>query len=100
MSLSHDLNVKFKSNLCSVFVFCLVAQKSNEQANIVADSAVSGANEVAQATVEGVENAALASGFVTKVSVPCHRIQSQNACLVLLDKKEKFENIFSTWHHI
>ncbi|KAI3362863.1 hypothetical protein L3Q82_001904 [Scortum barcoo] len=41
-----------------------VAQKTNEQANIVADTAVAGANEVAQATVEGVENAALATGFV------------------------------------
>lgn len=45
-----------------------MAQKTTEQANIVADSAVSGANEVAQAAVEGVENAAVASGFVTTVS--------------------------------
>lgn len=45
-----------------------VAQKSTEQANVVADTAVAGANEVAQATVEGVENAALASGLVKKVS--------------------------------
>uniref|UniRef100_A0A3Q1FJD6 Gamma-synuclein n=2 Tax=Acanthochromis polyacanthus TaxID=80966 RepID=A0A3Q1FJD6_9TELE len=42
-----------------------VAQKSNEQANIVADTAVTGANEVAQAAVEGVENAAVASGFIS-----------------------------------
>lgn len=46
-----------------------MAQKTTEQANIVADSAVSGANEVAQAAVEGVENAALASGFVSTVSI-------------------------------
>lgn len=45
-----------------------VSQKTNEQANIIADTAVSGANEVAQATVEGVENAAVASGFVSTVS--------------------------------
>lgn len=45
-----------------------MAQKTTEQANIVADTAVTGANEVAQATVEGMENAALASGYVTKVS--------------------------------
>lgn len=45
-----------------------MAQKTTEQANIVADSAVSGANEVAQAAVEGVENAAVASGFVSTVS--------------------------------
>ncbi|XP_034721888.1 synuclein-like, partial [Etheostoma cragini] len=42
-----------------------VAHKSTEQANVVADTAVAGANEVAQSAVEGVENAALASGFVT-----------------------------------
>lgn len=34
---------------------------------MVADTAVSGANEVAQAAVEGVENAAVASGFVKAV---------------------------------
>lgn len=45
-----------------------MAQKTTEQANIVADTAVTGANEVAQATVEGVESAALASGFVKTVS--------------------------------
>lgn len=45
-----------------------MAHKTTEQANIVADSAVSGANEVAQAAVEGVENAAVVSGFVSAVS--------------------------------
>lgn len=35
----------------------------------MADSAVSGANEVAQAAVEGVENAALASGFAETVGI-------------------------------
>lgn len=45
-----------------------VAQKTNEQANVVADTAVSGANEVAQAAVEGVENAAMASGVIGVVS--------------------------------
>lgn len=50
-------------------ISCLpVAQKTNEQANVVADTAVSGANEVAQATVQGVENAAAATGFVSTVS--------------------------------
>lgn len=34
---------------------------------MVADTAVSGANEVAQVAVEGVENAAVASGFVKVV---------------------------------
>lgn len=45
-----------------------VAQKTTDQANIVAETAVTGANEVAQATVEGVETAVLASGFVATVS--------------------------------
>lgn len=61
---------------------CPVAQKTNEQANIVADTAVTGANEVAQATVEGVESAAVASGFVSTVSDvmshdPSHRSDCQ-----------------------
>ncbi|MEQ2246290.1 hypothetical protein ILYODFUR_036885 [Ilyodon furcidens] len=47
-----------------------VAHKSTEQANIVADTAVAGANEVAQATVEGVENAVVASGLVKTTDVP------------------------------
>lgn len=45
-----------------------VAHKTTEQANIIADTAVSGANEVAQSAVEGVENAAVASGLVSMVS--------------------------------
>lgn len=45
-----------------------VAHKTTEQANIIADTAVSGANEVAQSAVEGVENAAVASGLVSLVS--------------------------------
>ncbi len=60
-----------------------VAQKTNEQANIVADSAVTGANEVAQATVEGVENAAVASGFVSAVS----DVMSHDPSHVYLDHK-------------
>lgn len=47
---------------------CSVAQKTTEQANIIADTAVTGANEVAQSAVEGVENAAMASGLVKSVS--------------------------------
>lgn len=54
-----------------------MAQKTTEQANIVADTAVSGANEVAQAAVEGVENAAVASGFVSAVS---DVIMSHDSC--------------------
>lgn len=45
-----------------------MSQKTTEQANVVADAAVAGANEVAQATVDSVENAALSTGFVTVVS--------------------------------
>lgn len=47
---------------------CSVAQKTTEQANIIADTAVAGANDVAQSAVEGVENAAMASGLVKSVS--------------------------------
>lgn len=45
-----------------------VAHKTTEQANIIADTTVTGANEVAQSAVEGVENAAVASGLVSLVS--------------------------------
>lgn len=45
-----------------------VAHKTTEQANIIADTTVAGANEVAQSAVEGVENAAVASGLVSLVS--------------------------------
>lgn len=45
-----------------------VSHKTTEQANIMADTAVAGANEVAQSAVEGVENAAVASGLVSLVS--------------------------------
>lgn len=50
------------------FSRCSVAHKTTEQANIIADTAVAGANEVAQSAVEGVENAAMASGLVKTVS--------------------------------
>lgn len=45
-----------------------VAHKTTEQANIIADTTVAGANEVAQSAMEGVENAAVASGLVSLVS--------------------------------
>ena len=45
-----------------------VAQRTSEQANIVAESTVTGANDAAQSAVDGVENAALASGLVSAVS--------------------------------
>lgn len=47
---------------------CPVAQKTTEQANIIANTAVAGANEVAQAAVDEVGNAAVASGLVSAVS--------------------------------
>lgn len=49
---------------CSCFP---VSHKTSEQANIIADTAVTGANEVAQSAVQGVENAAVASGLVSLV---------------------------------
>lgn len=47
-----------------------VANKTVDQTNIVGETAVAGANDVAQATVEGVENVAASTGMVSQVS--CH----------------------------
>ena len=44
-----------------------VANRNNEQANIVGDTVVAGANDVSQATGEGVENVA-STGMVNQVS--------------------------------
>lgn len=69
-----------------------VAQKTNEQANIVSDTAVTGANEVAQAAVDGVENAAVASGLVNTVSdVMSHdpKPVSDCQCVILFMKMNK-----------
>lgn len=38
-----------------------------DQANIVGDTVVAGANEVSQATVEGVENVAASTGMINQV---------------------------------
>lgn len=49
--------------------FCTsVANRTVDQANIVGETAVSGANEVSQATVEGVENIAASAGMINQVS--------------------------------
>lgn len=45
-----------------------VANRTVDQTNIVGDTAVAGANEVSQATVEGVENVAASTGMVNQVS--------------------------------
>lgn len=47
-----------------------VANRTVDQTNIVGDAAVAGANEVSQATVEGVENVAASTGLAYQVS--CH----------------------------
>lgn len=64
---SFTLKRKQSKNIDFLFPVS-VAQKTTEQANVVADTAVSEANEVAQAAVQGVENAAAATGFVSTVS--------------------------------
>lgn len=46
--------------------FVAVANRTVDQANIVADTAVAGANEVSQATVEGVENIAATTGMASQ----------------------------------
>lgn len=45
-----------------------VANRTVDQANIVGDTAVAGANEVSQASVEGVENVAASTGLINQVS--------------------------------
>lgn len=44
-----------------------VANRTVNQANVVGDTAVAGANEMSQATVEGVENVAAATGMMNPV---------------------------------
>lgn len=43
-----------------------VAQRTTDQANIVGDATVTGANELSQQTVEGLENVAVNSGLVNQ----------------------------------
>lgn len=45
-----------------------VANRTVDQANIVGDTAVAGANDVSQAGVEGVENIAASTGMINQVS--------------------------------
>lgn len=45
-----------------------VANRTVDQTNIVGETAVAGANEVSQATVEGVENIAASTGVTNQVS--------------------------------
>uniref|UniRef100_A0A8D3BLU4 Synuclein, gamma b (breast cancer-specific protein 1) n=1 Tax=Scophthalmus maximus TaxID=52904 RepID=A0A8D3BLU4_SCOMX len=47
--------------------FCLpVANRTVDQANIVADATAAGANEVSQANVEGVENVGASTGLINQ----------------------------------
>ncbi|XP_062331050.1 synuclein, gamma b (breast cancer-specific protein 1) isoform X2 [Osmerus eperlanus] len=43
-----------------------MANRNNEQANIVGDTGVAGANDISQATGEGVENVAASTGMVNQ----------------------------------
>lgn len=43
-----------------------VANRTVDQANVVGDAVVGGANEVSQATVEGVENVTASSSQVSR----------------------------------
>ncbi len=45
-----------------------MANRTVDQANIVGDTVVTGANEVSQASVEGVENVAASTGLINQVS--------------------------------
>ncbi len=45
-----------------------VANRTVDQANIVGETAVAGANEVSQASVEGVENVVASTGLINQVS--------------------------------
>lgn len=48
-----------------------MANKTVDQTNIVGDTAVAGAHEVSQATVEGVENVAASTGLINQVGFHC-----------------------------
>ena len=82
--LAPTVSEKGKSGLRNVFIQTCkmtpscsplpVAQRTTDQANIVADTTVAGANEVAQQTVDGVENAAVSTGLVNPVSHVPHRL--------------------------
>lgn len=50
-----------------------VTNRTVDQANIVGEAVVGGANEVSQATVEGVENVAASSGLMSQVRTRCRR---------------------------
>lgn len=52
----------------------LVTNRTVDQANIVADTAISGANEVSQAATEGVENVAASTGLLNQVGYRGNRL--------------------------
>ena len=58
-----------------------VAQRTTDQANIVGDATVAGANELSQQTVEGLENVAVNSGLVNQVRhiLPFHIVKMTNS---------------------
>ncbi|KAF0025612.1 hypothetical protein F2P81_022493 [Scophthalmus maximus] len=47
-------------------VMYVVANRTVDQANIVADATAAGANEVSQANVEGVENVGASTGLINQ----------------------------------
>lgn len=63
----QNRNPARKSQLPLSFLSVSVANKTVDQANIVGDAAVAGANEASQGTIEGVENVAASTGMVSQV---------------------------------
>lgn len=59
-----------------------VANRTVDQTNIVEEAVVGGANEVSQATVEGVENVAASSGLISQVgrTRPFHTLTCALMC--------------------
>lgn len=52
----------------NLIVSVLVAHKTTEQANLVGETAVAGANQVSEKTVEGLESVVTSAGLVKQVS--------------------------------
>lgn len=58
-----------KSKCKDTFSSVLVAQKTTEQANIVGETAVSGANQVSEKAVESLETVVASTGLVKPVRI-------------------------------
>lgn len=58
-----------KSKCKDAFSSVLAAQKTTEQANLVGESAVAGANQISEKAVEGLETVVVSTGLVKLVRI-------------------------------